>query len=123
MRGSDALLLVFDLTNPKSLDYIQHAKTQIDKAQYVKPIIVLVGTKCDSKERKIEKSKAEEIANFWNIYYTETSSKTGEGIQEVMSHVVNSVQEKYEVGPNANLVDKETSGEQPQQPSYWCNLL
>lgn len=122
MRGSDALLLVFDLTNPKSLDYIQHAKTQIDKAQYVKPIIVLVGTKCDSKERKIEKSKAEEIANFWNIYYTETSSKTGEGIQEVMSHVVNSVQEKYEVGPNANLVDKETS-EQSQQSSYWCNLL
>jgi GTPase SAR1 family protein len=127
LRGSDGILLMFDLTNPSTLERINSHKQTIDKhfAPENYPCLVLVGTKSDSEARKVEHSKAKELADFWNVSYFEVSAKTGEGVKEVMSFIVNNIQEKKEVGPKL-IAPVEPGVEENGAAAYantFCTLL
>ena len=85
-RNCQGSVIVFDLTNQQSLDaverYIQVFK---EEAPYdAQDNIVLVGTKLDDVEnRKVSNDDALAICNkFGCVGYFETSSQTGEGVDE-----------------------------------------
>uniref|UniRef100_UPI00398EDE2C ras-related protein Rab-39A-like n=1 Tax=Pristiophorus japonicus TaxID=55135 RepID=UPI00398EDE2C len=86
-------LLVFDLTNRQSLDFITNwldeTSAALDQCQ---GIFILVGHKSDlSAERQISQEEAECIAADMGLRYIETSAKDDTNIQEVFLILASSI--------------------------------
>jgi Ras-related protein Rab-2A len=84
-RGAHVILLVYDITNERS--YL-HIKQWLDHIHNVwrdeyQPTILLVGNKSDiAYQRVIPRHEAEAFASRHGLLFTETSAKTGEGVED-----------------------------------------
>ncbi|XP_032900772.1 ras-related protein Rab-39A-like [Amblyraja radiata] len=88
-------LLVFDITNRHSLDYIRSWLDEcgdvFDQGQCV---FLLVGHKCDlSAERTVPKEEAEQVAADLGMGYIETSAKDDTNIQGAFHTLASSIAE------------------------------
>lgn len=81
-KGTDAVILIFDLTNRKSFESVSNWINDIRK--YEQEIIGLIlGNKEDLiGERKISTEEALEIAKTYNFEYAETSALTGKNVEQ-----------------------------------------
>ena len=80
-RGSLGAVLVFDLTNSSSFDHLPQWIEEVRANIKVEIPILLVGNKSDLVDQRAV--TLEEINTFtrdFNLYYMETSAKTGEGV-------------------------------------------
>eukprot|EP01155_Anaeramoeba_flamelloides_P047703 Anaeramoba_flamelloidesc40578_g1_i1.p1 GENE.c40578_g1_i1~~c40578_g1_i1.p1 ORF type:complete len:131 (-),score=32.30 c40578_g1_i1:108-500(-) len=84
-RGAKGVIIVFDVTNQASFRKAKKWFEEILLKGLENSKVVLVGNKidCQTSDRKVEKSKAEEYAKENGIMYCETSAKTGEGVKEM----------------------------------------
>lgn len=92
-RGSGAALIVYDITDKKSL---QTVKTEWLKAirQYAvdNVTIALAGNKLDMADRRqVSREEAEEFAKENGLIHIETSAKTGDGVDEIFRAIANQV--------------------------------
>jgi len=80
-RGSLGALMIFDLTNSASFEHLPQWIEEVRANVKSEIPLLLVGNKSDlTNERLVS---IEEINNFtrdFNLYYMETSAKTGEGV-------------------------------------------
>ena len=80
IKGSRAIILVYDITNESSFlainDLIKEIKNIENNA-----IMVLVGQKCDSEERIINEERGRELANELGVEFFEISAKTGYNVE------------------------------------------
>ncbi|KAF8354943.1 rab-37 [Pristionchus pacificus] len=82
-RDADALLLVFDVANRLSFENIRNWLGQIKDFAKDNVMVTLIGNKCDlAPQRKVTIKEAQELAQFYQIPYLETSAKTGQRINE-----------------------------------------
>merc|ERR1711953_748906 len=81
-RGANGILLVYDITNPKSFDNIskwlrninEHASEDVER--------MLIGNKCDMEEKRmISKERGEKVAEENTIKFYETSAKDNVNIE------------------------------------------
>jgi len=81
-KGTDAVILIFDLTNHKSFESVSNWYNDIKK--YEKDLIGLIfGNKEDLlDERKIPTEEVIKIAKTLNLEYIETSALTGKNIEQ-----------------------------------------
>ncbi|MFX1503800.1 MAG: GTP-binding protein, partial [Promethearchaeota archaeon] len=80
-RGSLGALLIFDLTNPASFEHLPQWIEEVRANVKTEIPLLLVGNKSDLIDQRTV--SLEEINNFtknFNLYYMETSAKTGEGV-------------------------------------------
>ncbi|MHA1931418.1 MAG: GTP-binding protein [Promethearchaeota archaeon] len=80
-RGSLGALLIFDLTNSSSFDHLPGWIEEVRANVKNEIPLLLVGNKSDLVDQRAV--SLEEIKNFtrdFNLYYMETSAKTGEGV-------------------------------------------
>ena len=96
-KGSDGIVLVFDVTNEDSFNQISEWMKQITENVSKDEIsIILIGNKCDIQERIVDQKKGEEMAESLGISYYETSALSGQGINEAFEGLVNLIMEnKY----------------------------
>lgn len=92
-QGSDAIFIIFDLTNPDSFKSIPNWYSDIQKQLKLNEDDILgflVGNKKDlDKDIKIKPPKAEELAEQLNLKYLETSAFSGENVDTVFTNVAN----------------------------------
>ncbi len=84
-KGARGVLLVFDLTNPKSFNDIRNWHKDIKRHVDIEEQLVgfILGNKSDKvEERKITKKEAMNLANELNLEYIETSALTGDNVKE-----------------------------------------
>ncbi len=82
-QGADGVLLVFDLTRPKTLNSIPDWYKDVESYLKTKIKGFIVGNKNDLVEnRKIDEDVALKIAKKLNLGYIETSALTGENIDD-----------------------------------------
>ena len=80
-RGSLGALLIFDLTNAGSFEHLPQWIEEVRANVKTEIPLLLVGNKSDLVDQRTV--SLEEINNFtnnFNLYYMETSAKTGEGV-------------------------------------------
>ena len=78
-RQAQGIILVFDLTNEISFSKLNKWINEINE-NTENVVIILVGNKADSSDRKVDKINAENYAKERNIKYIETSAKEGTNI-------------------------------------------
>ena len=87
IKGSDAIILVYDITNESSFlainDLIKEIKNNENNA-----IMALVGQKCDSEERIINEERGRELANELGVEFFEISAKTGYNVEELFNYLI-----------------------------------
>jgi len=90
-KGSDGLVLIYDITDSKSFDWIIEwiDKLKLDNTSNME--IILLGNKIDLEGRQINKSHSQEIANKYNITLMETSALTGENVDEAFDKIIKNI--------------------------------
>lgn len=92
-QGSDALFLVFDLTNPITFTTISKWYTDILKEINIPKDEIMgfvVGNKKDLKDQiKIAFNTAKDLADSINLKYVETSALSGENVDEAFTTLAN----------------------------------
>ena len=89
-RDAAAAIICYDLTEDKSFTsvhfWINEMINNNDKDEFV---LALAGNKCDidPAQRKITAGMAESLCQKHNMIMSETSAKTGEGIQELFKNL------------------------------------
>lgn len=88
-RGSDIVIMVFDVTNRASYDSIsRYWLNEIQKkASDKKYLLILIGTKCDSDKRVVSEDDAAKFASDMKIPYFETSAMTGYNVDHTFSEI------------------------------------
>lgn len=88
-QGSDAVLLVFDLTNPETFSNIPVWYSDIKKQIEMRDEDVagyIIGNKKDlEKEKKITNESAHNLAQKLNLKYLETSALSGENVDDAFT--------------------------------------
>ncbi|KAL3312906.1 Ras- protein Rab-27A [Cichlidogyrus casuarinus] len=97
-RDSMGFLLVFDLTNEKSLINCREWMQILRENAYCDtPDVVLVGNKADlTGERTVTAGMANILAKELNVPYIETSSATGLNVKEAVHLLLDSVMTRIE---------------------------
>jgi len=82
-NGANAVMIIFDITNSKSLNQISEL-TQIVREKVSNIPIMLIGSKLDLKEvRELNREEGIEIVNKYNLSsYSEISTKTGQNVEK-----------------------------------------
>jgi len=93
-RGADGVILFYDICDRNTFKNTHKWKQDLDKMN-PKLVYALVGTKCDLEEsRSVSCEEGKKLAEQWGIPFFETSSKSGQGIDDVLSTFTNSLLEK-----------------------------
>ena len=105
MRDRQGFILVYDITNPASVDDLNDLYTQIlrnkidatskdDRNTSTEPVIplVLVGNKLDlAMERKVSHQRGKELSRHWKCPHYETSAKTRTNVDEIFYDLVGQI--------------------------------
>ena len=107
-KGADACFLVFDLTNIDSFNNLEiWYKLFSDKTTILKnnENIVVLGNKCDLKEKKIDKDLINKFIKDKQLQYFETSAKEGINIDESFLYMAENLLKQRENNENINISD------------------
>ncbi|NHJ24130.1 MAG: GTP-binding protein [Candidatus Lokiarchaeota archaeon] len=88
--GSDAIFLIFDLTNHNSFESVSNWYFDIQNQLKDKRKMIgyIVGNKKDlADDIKIVSDKGLELANYLNLSYIETSALTGENVEKAFTNI------------------------------------
>lgn len=81
----NVLILMYDITNAESFEFIQYQYNLIQTLIKEKCIVYFIGNKSDMRnEREITKKEAINFCEENEIHYYECSAKTGENVEEIM---------------------------------------
>ncbi len=101
-RGSQGIIVVFDLSDKKSFDDINIWMDERDKYCNSKICTLLVGTKADKKKDLITDDMISEICMKYNASYIETSAKYDINVVDAFKLICKKLIEKY----NFNYIKK-----------------
>ena len=93
-KGLEAVILIFDLTNPISFESIPHWYRDIKN--FIKSESDLIGFILGNKEdltnkRKINKEEAIKLAKNFNLEYIEISALTGKNVESSFNRIANAI--------------------------------
>lgn len=99
-RNSVGALLLFDTTNLESFehvaDWLREARKQIEPNN---AMFMLVGTKEDKDHlREVPVEQAQQFADYHNLAYMETSSKTGHNVEDAFVQLTTLIYDQLEEG-------------------------
>lgn len=137
-KGSDGLVLIYDITDSKSFDWIIEwiDKLKIDNIPNME--IILLGNKIDLDGRQINKNQAQEIADKYNITLLETSALTGENVDEAFDHIIKNIykckmslmkkdenENKTENGnaTDHNMIQNNKRFDKKKKDNFCCSIL
>mmetsp|Transcript_13034 Transcript_13034/g.26467 ORF Transcript_13034/g.26467 Transcript_13034/m.26467 type:complete len:217 (+) Transcript_13034:68-718(+) len=130
-RGAHGTMIVYDITDAKSFQSVEHWYHELKKHIHLDVPILLVGNKADLAEsRQVTTSEGRALAARLDMHFLETSAKTAAGVQEafwVVASQIKSVMdaERFDRAQRQNLDPTRRStpillGETPKRKSGCC---
>ncbi|MHA1132190.1 MAG: Rab family GTPase [Candidatus Helarchaeota archaeon] len=91
--GSDAVIIVFDVTNLISFDHVENWLIEVQQFCDNVPFILL-GNKIDLVgARRVTQEMIKSLIQRYNLPYFETSAKTGENVNDMFNKVVENIRQ------------------------------
>ena len=88
LKGTNGVILVFDITNKESFDLLETWMNDLKENNKVDISKVLIGNKLDlAEDRQVQKEEAEKFAKSIGCKYYEGSAKSGENIKEALDEI------------------------------------
>lgn len=99
-RNAVGALLVFDIADQHSFAKITGWMEDVRQSSKPhEPIFLLVGNKADlERQRQVLKGDAERLASTYKIDYLETSSRTGQNVEEIFNLIARRIFEAIQDG-------------------------
>ena len=88
------VILVYDCTDTKSFDDIRNWMKQIENHARPEIAKLLVASKCDIPDKKINTEEAQELAKELGVEFCETSAKESKGVNEAFNCLVKEILKK-----------------------------
>ena len=107
-RRTDVFIFVYDISDKSSFITIKKNMPEFkDKFEEKDALIIIVGNKLDLPRREVQRNDAENFAKEFNAYFVETSTVTGEGINQLfelcMNNIVQRVRNEYHPNQGNNI--------------------
>jgi len=124
-RGSNGIVVVYDITDRESFEHVQHWMSEIDMHASSDVCRLLVGNKADlTEERTVKTEEGETLARQFGIPFLETSAKESLNV-EVMFNTMAAAMKKKAGGSIATQGDKQSQvalnkGEQVKSKGGCC---
>ncbi|TFF69362.1 MAG: GTP-binding protein [Promethearchaeota archaeon] len=94
-KGANGTLVLFDVTNAKTLDRLREWNQTIKEHAGDIPIMLVGNERILDKPREISREKGNELVKKFNLSdYTEISTMTGEGIEKLFQRLAELLLEK-----------------------------
>jgi len=91
-RGTQGIILVYDVTNRKSFEHLELWLGEIDMYTTNEDVVkLLVGNKIDRPDREVSKEEGAEFARSKAMVFIECSAKTRLGIQQTFEELVQKI--------------------------------
>jgi small GTP-binding protein len=91
-RSAVGVILVFDITDRKSFDDLNHWLTDVHQLCDPNAVVTLIGNKLDLKsQRSITAPEAENYAQLHQLSYYETSALGGDNIEEAFQRTTSAI--------------------------------
>ena len=114
-KGANAVIFVFDVNNKNTLDKIKFWIDNVKENSSEDLIEVIVGNKIDIEgKHEVTKEEMESLGEKTGMETFETSAKTGEGINEVFTYLVNQLIQNSNIGKIQS--DDESSNRNSARP-------
>ena len=94
---ADGVVLAYDCTDDKSFEEIRNWMTQIENHARPQVPKLLVASKCDLKDIKVDSKEGQAIAAEFGMPFFETSAKVGTNVKTAFECIIHSIL-KQEVG-------------------------
>ena len=95
-KGANGIILIYDVTNPKTYDNVKNWVTQIREEASPNVVVYLCGNKIDMKEeRKVKEEDGKIIAEEFGFPFNETSAREGININETFEDLVERIDSVY----------------------------
>ena len=91
-RDAQVAILTYDVTNPQTFEGLGYWLKELnDKVNRDNMLLFLAGNKCDvdNDMKRVSSSKAKEFAEQNNMFFFETSAKTGAGVLDLFKTIAN----------------------------------
>ncbi|KAJ3427021.1 rab2a member ras oncogene family [Anaeramoeba flamelloides] len=97
-RDAVCTFLVYDVSRRKSFNQLTKWLNHTQNLTNPNSLILLIGNKIDLEERVVSREEAEEFAQENNLLYTETSTQTGENVNDAFMDMTKKVYELFQEG-------------------------
>ena len=94
-RGAHGIILMYDVTNPKSFESMRKWLTQIKEEAPSKIRIILVANKIDSEERVVSKEDGDTLAKSYSLKIFESSAKENINVNEAFQDLIEDININY----------------------------
>jgi len=107
-RRTDVFIFVYDISDKSTFVSIKkNMSTYKDKFEEKDALIIIVGNKIDLPRREVQRNLGENFAKEYNAFFVETSTVTGEGINQLfelcMNNITQRVRNEYQPIQGNNL--------------------
>ena len=117
LKAAHAVMIVYDITEQPTFDNVPAWIQAIDDKCANMPPIILVGNKSDmAEEREVQMSAAQGLADNKNIFYIETSAKSGSNVQAAFQALVDRLWKKLNPQIENELVNAVPKSSKPVNP-------
>jgi small GTP-binding protein len=97
-RNSNGIFIIFDLSDKLTFDRINDWMKQINYYLYSIDVpIVLLGNKCDNKNREVNEKIIDDLSNFYSFKYFNVSALKNIGINEAFNYMINEILKKNNI--------------------------
>lgn len=94
-RGSNGIVVVYDITDRESFEQVQHWMSEIDAHAQADVCRLLVGNKCDlADKRAVKTEEGEALARQYGIPFLETSAKDSMNVEDMFITMASAMKKK-----------------------------
>ena len=95
-KGSHGIILIYDITNPKTFQNITDWVSQVREEASHNVVIYLIGNKIDlSNERNVSTEEGKELAEKLGLPFNEASALDGTNINEIFDDIVERIHKVF----------------------------